>query len=134
MAAPADLDRGAELFGTHLGSWIAAGWAHFVVGDRVTARARFEKALALDPTFAESHGGLAVIDVAEGRLEEAGERAKVAFRLDRDCYGAALARSLLATAEGNSARASAILDIALVNPIDASGRTIAQSLARMGLG
>ncbi len=133
-AAPADLDRGAELFGTHLGSWIAAGWSHFVVGDHATARTRFEKALALDPTFAESHGGLAVLDIAEGRLKEGSERAKVAFRLDRECFGAALARALLAAAEGNSARVSAIVDKALITPVDASGRTIAQSLARMGLG
>ena len=132
-AAPADIDRGAELFGTHLGSWIAAGWAHFIAGDHAAARARFERALALDPTFAESHGGLAVIDVAEGKLKQASERTKVALRLDRECYGAALARSLLASSAGNPARAKAILDQALVTPVDASGRTIAQSLARMGL-
>ncbi|HWU94987.1 MAG TPA: tetratricopeptide repeat protein, partial [Sphingomonas sp.] len=46
-AAARDLDKGAEMFGTHLGSWLAAGWAHALAGDRTTARARFETALAL---------------------------------------------------------------------------------------
>lgn len=132
--APADIDRGAELFGTHVGSWIAAGWAHYVAGDRRAARARFETALALDPTFAETHGGLAVIDIADGRLADAAERTKVALRLDRECFGAALARSLLTTADGDPARGAAILQRAMNTPLDASGRTIAQSLARMGLG
>lgn len=133
-AAPADIDRGAELFGTHVGSWIAAGWAHYVAGDRQAARTRFETALALDPTFAETHGGLAVIDIADGQLAEAAERTKVALRLDRECFGAALARSLLTTADGDPARGAAILERAMNTPLDSGGRTIAQSLARMGLG
>jgi tetratricopeptide (TPR) repeat protein len=41
-ALPA-LDRGATLFGDHIGSWIAAGWAHFVAGDANGARERFER-------------------------------------------------------------------------------------------
>jgi len=131
--APSDIDRGAELFATHVGSWIAAGWAHYVAGDRPAARARFETAMALDPTFAETHGGLAVIDIADGRLAEAAERTKVALRLDRECFGAALARSLLTSAGGDPVRGAAILERAMNTPIDSGGRTIAQSLARMGL-
>ena len=32
-AAAAWIDRAAERFGDHLGSWVAAGWAHYVQGD-----------------------------------------------------------------------------------------------------
>lgn len=132
--APADLDRGAALFGDHLGSWIAAGWAYFVNDDLVTSRARFETALELDPTFAETHGSLAVLDVLAGRLDEASARSDVALRLDRQCYSAALAMSLLAASGGQPEKAKRIFERAASTPVDGSGRTIGQALARMGLG
>jgi tetratricopeptide (TPR) repeat protein len=133
-AASTALDRGAAIFGDHLGSWIAAGWSYFVNGDLANARARFETALALDPTFAESHGSLAVLDVLEGRADEAARASDVAVRLDRHCYSAALAKSLLAAGVGDVQTAQRIFDMASSTPIDGSGRTIAQALARMGLG
>ena len=132
--AATDIDKGAEMFGDHLGSWIAAGWAYFVQKDLATARARFEKALALDGTFAESHGSLAVLDVLEGRLDEGKEGAEVALRLDRQCYSAALAQVLLANAAGDAERAKRIYDIAINTPVDGSGRTIAQAMAKLGAG
>ena len=58
----------AELFVSHIGSWVAAGWAHVIAGDRAAGRARFERALALDDRFAETQGALAVLDVVEGQL------------------------------------------------------------------
>lgn len=131
--APADIDRGAEMFGDHLGSWIAAGWAYFVGGDLTTSRARFEHALALDPTFAETHGSLAVLDMLAGDAAAARERATVALRLDRNSFSAALATALLAAAGGDAAKSRAIVDRALHTPIDGGNRTIAQSLARMGM-
>lgn len=132
--APADIDRGAELFGDHLGSWIAAGWAYFVNGDMATSRARFEHALALDPTFAETHGSLAVLDLLSGNLESARERAKVATRLDRQSYSAALAQAMLAAGQGDAEKSRAIIERALHTPLDGTGRTLGQALARMGSG
>lgn len=132
--APGDIDRGAELFGDHLGSWIAAGWAYFVNDDRATSRARFETALAIDPTFAETHGSLAVLDVLAGDLEQARANSDVALKLDRNCYSAALAKSLLAAGGGDRESARRIFERAAATPIDGSGRTIGHALARMGLG
>jgi tetratricopeptide (TPR) repeat protein len=132
--APADIDRGAELFGTHLGSWIAAGWGYFVNGDLATSRARFETALALDDTFAETHGSLAVLDLAAGDLDGARRRSDIALRLDRQCYSAALAKSLMAAGGGDPRTARRIFEKAADTPVDASGRTLGQVLARMGLG
>lgn len=132
--AAADIDRGAEMFGDHLGSWIAAGWAHFVNKDMAAARARFETALDLDPNFAETHGSLAVLDLMAGDLEGAREKSEIALRLDRHCYSAALARSLLAAGEGDREIARRIYERAIETPVDASGRTIAQALAKLGMG
>lgn len=125
------LDRGAEGFGDHLGSWVAAGWAYFAAGDLSTSRARFEKGLSIDDTFAELHGGLAVLDIIEGELESGKRRTEVALRLDRKCFSAALARTLLLTAEGNTAAAERVRHIALNTQIGQSGKTIAQAMTAM---
>lgn len=132
-SAPADIDRGAEMFGDHLGSWIAAGWAHFVNRDLAASRARFETALDIDPNFAETHGSLAVLDILEGNIEQARLRSEVALRLDRQCYSAALARVLLAAGAGDQDSARRIFDLAVNTPVDGQGRTIAQALAKLGM-
>lgn len=132
--AAADIDRGAEMFGDHLGSWIAAGWAHYVNKDLAAARIRFETALRLDPNFAETHGSLAVLDLMAGDLEGAREKSEIALRLDRQCYSAALARSLLAAGQGDQETARRIYEKAIDTPVDGSGRTIAQALAKLGMG
>lgn len=131
--AAADIDRGAALFEDHLGSWIAAGWAHFVNRDMAASRERFETALRIDPNFAESHGSLAVLDLLEGNAESARQRSDVALRLDRQCYSAALAKSLLAAGAGDEAGAQRIYALAVNTPVDESGRTIAQALAKLGM-
>jgi tetratricopeptide (TPR) repeat protein len=131
-SAADDLDRGAELFGTHLGSWIAAGWAHVIAGDRDTARARFERALSLDDTFSEAQGSLAVIDLLDGQADQAKRRTEIALRLDRESFSAALAAMLLSSSEGDAERAERIFETALHTPLGESGGTMAQWLARLG--
>lgn len=130
-AATEALGKGAELFGDHLGSWIALGWTQFANGDNAGARAAFERALALDPNFSESHGGLAVMDILDGRLDEAGRRCDIALRLDRNCFGGALAKSMLLDKSGNARAAQRVRDIAMNVPIGPNGKTIMQALAGM---
>ena len=132
--AAADLDRGAEIFKDHLGSWIAAGWAYFVEAEYQASRARFDTALAIDPSFAESHGSLAVIDIVEGDMESARRRCETALRLDRTCFSGALAKSLLERADGNPDTADKIVRRAMQTPIGADGKTIGQALALMNKG
>jgi tetratricopeptide (TPR) repeat protein len=133
IAAAADLDHGATLFDSHIGSWIAAGWAHMLAGDATAARSRFERALALDDRFAESHGSLAALDALAGDRSAAERGMAVALRLDRACFSAALAGVLLATSEGNAARAQQVMTTALSTPIGDDGRTIAETMVRLGL-
>ncbi|HEX3673456.1 MAG TPA: tetratricopeptide repeat protein [Rhizomicrobium sp.] len=126
------IDRGAELFQDHIGSWVASGWAHFVNCDYVRARASFDRALAIDQNFAESHGGVAVVDIVDGRLDEARKHCDIALRLDRSCFGGALAKSLLLAQAGHPQAAQKVRDIALNTPIGPSGKTIAQVLIGFG--
>lgn len=125
------LDRGAEQFGDHLGSWIAAGWAHYLAKDPGAARARFETALALDDTFGEAHGSLAALDALEGDLPSAQRRIEVARRLDRKSFSAALAGMLLAVADGESDKARRTFEFAANQPLTLDGKTLLQALAEM---
>ena len=128
-AAAAHIDRSAEIFGDHVGSWVASGWAHFINGDYRSARASFERALAADDTFAECHGGLAVVDIAEGEVERARGRVEVALRLDRNCFSGALAKSLIVAGEGDQKTAERIRSLAMNSVVGTSGRTLAQAMA-----
>jgi tetratricopeptide (TPR) repeat protein len=130
--AAVDLDRAASLLKTHLGSWIAAGWAHFINKDLKIARTRFETAMALDARFSESHGGLAVLDISEGHIESAKKRTERALRLDPACFAGALAKSMLLAAAGNMDASAAIRDKALTTPISEDGLTIAQAMIQYG--
>lgn len=127
------LRKGAEIFGDHLGSWIALGWTQFMERDLGAARETFSHALSLDDNFAETHGGLAVLDFAEGNLESAKHRADVALRLDRECYGGMLARILLAEADGNTEAAQRLWEKAINLPAGVDGKTLAQAMVGLGL-
>lgn len=121
--AAADIDEGASQFGDHIGSWIAAGWAHFLGGDIPAAKTRFERALAIDPNFAESHGSLAVIDVAQGDTASARRRMTTALRLDRECFSAAMAQVLLSN--DDPAKVQEIVAHAFSTPLNGEGLTVA---------
>ena len=131
--APADaareFDAAAGIFADHLGSWIAAGWAWLLAGEPAIARERFERVIALDDTFSEAHGGLALLDYQEGRLDEARRRAGIALRLDRQSMGGILVQSLLLDQAGDMDAARANLDRALKAPIGPDGRSLMQLLA-----
>jgi tetratricopeptide (TPR) repeat protein len=127
------LDRAAEIFVSHSGTWVAAGWAHFVANDFSTSRARFEKAVSLDPTFSEGHGGLAVLDVVTDDLKAARKRAETAIRLDRQSFGGALVNVMLLDRAGKHKEAQRIRDMAFAVPIGADGTTLVQAMAKFGL-
>lgn len=133
-SAAQDLDRGAEIFESHLGSWLAAGWAYLIAGDIETAKARFQHSMDLDDTFAENHGGLAVIAALEGDIETSETLCKTALRLDRECFSAAFAQVLLKTGQGDTDSAKKIFERAITTPLGPDGETVAMALARMGTG
>ncbi len=129
LGAAESLDKGAVQFENHLGTWIAAGWAHLLAGDQTAARARFQKAIDLDQTFGEAHGSLAVLDALDGQSEQASRGARTAMRLDQAGFSGALASILVAQSKDDPKAAEAILKRALDQPILPNGRTLMESLA-----
>lgn len=128
-----DLEECAQRFDTHIGSWIAAGWARLVLNDLPLARAHFERALAIDAAFAETQGSLAVVTLLEGDFNTAQMLAQKASRLDRRSFSATLAHALLANSKGQADVARALIERAFQTQIDSSGKTLAHSLAKFGL-
>lgn len=126
------IERSAQIFRTHLGSWVAAGWGHVAQGQYGEARKRFEKVVALDDNFAEGHGGLAVIDAMEGDLASAERRCRVTLGLDRHSLSGALAKSLIAAARGDPEKAQEIRAKAMSTPLTPGGRTLAQAMVAFG--
>jgi tetratricopeptide (TPR) repeat protein len=131
-AAPC-LDKGAEIFGDHLGSWIASGWTHFIRKDFAAARRSFETALAHDDNFAETHGALAVLDIVEDNSDSARKRADIALRLDKECFGGILARTLLLEMDGKPELAAKIRERAMNMPMGIDGKTLAQAMIGLGM-
>jgi tetratricopeptide (TPR) repeat protein len=95
VAARVQLESAVRHMPGHIGTWHALGWCH-IAGQRLAeARGCFERALALDRNFAESHGGLAVVAAMAGNRDAAAESVERALRLDPHCLSARYAQSLL---------------------------------------
>jgi len=88
--------------------------------------------MAIDPNFSECHGGLAVLDILEGRIEEGKRESEIALRLDKGSLGGALAASLLMEHSGRPEIAQRIRERAMTAPIGPNGLTIAQALVGFG--
>lgn len=129
--ASAALAKAADLFETHLGTWVALGWARLLAHDHGGARQAFERAAAIDDNFGEAQGGLAVLDMLGGDAEGGKRRAKLATRLDRSGLGAMLANLLLAQGQGKAEAADRIWRQALAAPIGENGQTLEQAIAVM---
>ncbi|MBC7987857.1 MAG: tetratricopeptide repeat protein [Sphingomonadaceae bacterium] len=132
--ALAAIQRGAECFGTHVGSWVAAGWLNLINRNFSKSRDCFDRAMAIDGSFAESHGGLAVLDLLDGDATAAERGAERALRLDRASFGGALARILILQARGNAEQANELLTAALAAPAGPGGKSIGDVLGVMALG
>lgn len=132
--AAENLERGAARFDSHIGSWIAAGWAHLLKGDKGHAETCFRRGYDLDPTFADSQGSLAVLMFLSGREDEGQRMAEVARRLDPKSLTGALAHAMSLSREGDAEKARRIIERAMTMPITSDGKTLAQAMSRFALG
>lgn len=103
QAAPAleALDHAVRLMPGHAGSHLARGWAGLLNRDRERAREAFQAGIAASPSFGEGHGSLAVLDVLDGRFDEARAGIRKAQLLDANCASASFAALLLKQPAGH---------------------------------
>lgn len=93
----------------HVGTWHLQAWAAMVQGLLPEATECFNAAMELDRNFAETHGGLAVIHAHLKQNQQAEQYAKVALRLDPQCFSGRYANSLLLQEQGNTPEAQKVL-------------------------
>nr|MBC8240332.1 PEP-CTERM system TPR-repeat protein PrsT [Alphaproteobacteria bacterium] len=77
------------------------GGAQLGAGDRGSARASFEKALALDPNYKPAQSNLARLEIKEGKMEAAKEHYRAMLRSDPRAVSPMLALSAIAEREGD---------------------------------
>lgn len=96
-----------------LGGLNLLGWSKLHSGDFEGARDVFLRALEVDHSFGESHGGLASALAALGETERAERAIKVARRLNPGSFGADYAQATLLAAKGQQQAAEQIIGQAL---------------------
>jgi hypothetical protein len=89
-----------ELAPWHVGAAVTLGWAHLAANSVKDARTAFERAIKIDRSFGEAHGGLAAVLAIEGEADAAQREIVVARRLNRDGVGAELAHSIVLSKTG----------------------------------
>lgn len=104
-----ELKKATTYMPNYIGLWNSLGWCELLLNDLAAARQSFEKALALDRTFGEVHGELAVVAFLEGKTEEAEVSLKRALRLNPGSFAARFAQSLMLAKAGKAQEAGAVL-------------------------
>ena len=107
----------------HIGTWHALAWCALLESDLSSAWAAFEHAMQIDHNFGETHGGLALVHVLRGELEEGRAATRRALRLDPHSRNGRYAQSLLWQDEGKLREANAMVDGILADTgVDTSRR------------
>ena len=106
-SAKAHLQKASANMPTDIGTLHALAWCHVLGGDLDEAHATFAGALALDPDWGESHGGMAVVDAMRGQADDAQASIERALRLDPECVPALYAQAILSGEAADPARLQA---------------------------
>lgn len=125
-----DLEQAVQHMPNHVGSWHALAWCQIQLGDLTAARESFNKTMAIDDDFAETHGGLAVIAVLQNRLYEAQNLIGHALSIDPDSFAGLFAQTLL-TAKFDRERAVEMLRDMLLSPAYPGGAPLLTVLTQV---
>jgi tetratricopeptide (TPR) repeat protein len=129
-AAEASLAAGVHNMPTHVGSWHALAWCQILRQQAIAAEASFSKALELDRNFAETHGGLAVVAIMQGEIAKAKAYIQRALGLNKECFSARFAQSLLLRKSGREQAAGQLVQAVLASMRTGDGRSLTQVLAK----
>ncbi len=131
-----DLDRAIEnlkqavrYMPDHIGTWHSLAWCQILKRDFAGAQESFDRAMALDRTFSETHGGLAVLHILQGKLDIAEPEVKRALRLDPKCFSGRFAQSLLLS-KSDPEQAQAIVQGIMSSSVIEGGEKLQDILQR----
>ena len=121
-------ERAVEAMPGHIGTWLGYGWCQLFMKDTAGARAAFERALALDANFGESHGAMAVVEALESHEEAARAAIRRARGLDPRGLGAAYAQGLLDGETQDTERFLALAQRSLARHTLPDGRSLSEAV------
>jgi tetratricopeptide (TPR) repeat protein len=101
------LEQAYALMPENFGTLAILGWTRIAVNDPIGAEQYFRRALEINRSFAESHGGLASALVLQDRCDEARTEIKLAKRLGGS-FGVGYAESILVGLEHGRAAGSEV--------------------------
>ncbi len=107
--AEAHLKTAVSYMPDHIGTWHLLAWIYILREESVLAREALDKSYALDRTFGETHGGLAVVDVLDGKLDDAQLGIRRALKLNSECMSARYAEMLMLQKAGKTTEANALV-------------------------
>ncbi|WP_029920456.1 tetratricopeptide repeat protein [Nevskia soli] len=122
--------KAVQYMPNHVGTWQGLAWTEILLKDFAAARAAVQSAMALDRTFSENHGTLAVIEIFDGRPELAEPEIKRGLRLDPKSPSSQYARSLLLTRMGDEEAGNKLIQRIVKDSGLQDGRLIAAMQAR----
>lgn len=94
----------------HIGTWHLLAWVYILENNSLEARAALNASLELDRNFAETHGGLAVVDVMDGHEDSARLSMRRAMKLNTQGFAVYFAELLLLKRAGKDAEADALVN------------------------
>jgi len=121
--AEAHLKTAVTFMPDHIGTWHLLAWIYILRGDSALARAALDKSYALDRTFGETHGGLAIVDVLDGKLDAAQLGIRRALKLNPACMSAHYAEMLLLQKAGKTEEIKALVQHVLDQQVPGSNNS-----------
>ena len=103
------LKKTVKLMPDHIGSWHLLAWSQLLSNQLSCAEDSFNQALTLNRNFADTHGGLAVLQVMTGNYNDANDSIRRALKLDSTSVAGRYAKTLLLEKQGNQQAAQAII-------------------------
>lgn len=114
----------------HVGSWHVLAWCRILSNRPAQAKEALLEALRLDRNFADTHGGLAIVAIMEGHLQEAQQSARRALGLNPDSFPGQYAQSLLLQSAGQAEQARLIHERLLNSAVLPDGTKLSEAVAR----
>jgi len=122
--AEAHLKTAVTYMPDHIGTWHLLAWIYIIRKDSNQARSALMSSYALDRSFAETHGGLAVVDALDGKHATAQLGIRRALKLKPDCMSARYAEMLMLQNAGKIEEARALTQQVLDRCAPGSSETI----------
>lgn len=115
--------KAVEYMKDHVGTWQVLGWCYVLKNNIEKAAWAFEIALPLNTEFADSYGGIAVVEAMRHNTVAAKQWIKKAFELDEHSMAATFAEYVLLNHQGSSEAAQQKMNSILIRRAPSSDRS-----------